>query len=138
MQITLNNASGSNLHTPAFLKVAQHFAKKLSYNVTITFDNRIVDYGSYIFNRKTKEHIIKLSLGLKLDKYGFISTLLHEVRHALQYEKHGQKYLNLVADDAQSKASANYYSPSEIDARTYESKNLTKAINIYDKHNDKC
>jgi hypothetical protein len=88
-------------------------------------------------------HVIRLS-PLKnscpdknAEKYQYVTTTLHELKHAQQVEREGTAYWNKsykMAKGIETEAFAEFFGPCELEARIYENENLTKAVELYDKY----
>ena len=121
---------------------------KTRRNVSISFDLRIKDYGSYTYDSKTMTHKILISPTLnqicpvtdemyskQYSERKLISTLLHEIRHAQQREKYGLVYFKssefAINENMPNAASAIYNAPREKDARRYEKRKIKKALKLY-------
>lgn len=142
MDVDIRHLNKTCLDELAYIKLVKKYASKLKYNVLISFDSRIKDYGNYIFDSRKKIHVITISpkicgfVGeLKLDdeaaRYYFISTTLHEICHARQRETLGKKEFQDLNDDILDGEASIFYSRCEIEARTYENGNLLKAMEFY-------
>jgi len=146
MEIYIRHLYKTCLQESAYIKLIKKYASKLEYDILIVFDLRIKDYGNYIFDSKKKLHSIKISPnkcgftdeGVKLDdgaeKYHLISTTIHEIYHALQYEELGREFWNKkygCATEITHPDTADFFSKCEIDARAYENKNLLQAVEYY-------
>ena len=123
---------------------------KSKNSILISFDNRISDLGSYHFDAINKVHIILISpiinwispdLEIYSEQYAkrkFVSTLLHELRHAFQRETMGMSKFRSekFSIDPTKKTIEDkiYFSPCEKDARDFEKKNIQRALKIYHKH----
>lgn len=136
------------LDEDSYLRVIKRYTSRLKYNIEILFTNKISDFGLYTFDSKIQTHKIKISIKkcsefeksfLKFDtdteKYYVISTTLHEIKHAIQYEKLGltgftEKEFSSAANVKNSFASS-YFSSCEIEAKEYEFKHLIKAVACY-------
>lgn len=147
MEIKIKNLYRTCLDERAFEKLIKRYCKKFKYDILIVFDLRIRDYGNYNFDATKSRHIVKISPnscgfsddGVKLDfgaeKYLLIATLLHELRHASQYEKMGRnKFWNEkfgCTNEIQHPSSNEYFSLCEVDARAFENKHILSAVKYY-------
>lgn len=148
MEITFRHLYRTCLDESAYIKLIKKYSAKLEYPVLIVFDLRIKDYGNYIFDSNKKIHCIKISPnecgftseGVKLDeaaeKYHLISTTIHELYHAQQYEALGREFWNKkfsCASEIEHASTADFFSKCEIDARTHENKHLLAAVEYYNR-----
>lgn len=148
MEVEIKHLYRTCLDEKASIKLVKKYCKKFKNDITIIFDLRIKDYGSYNFDSEKKSHIIKISPknccftpeGAKLDfgaeKYLLISTLLHELHHANQYEKMGYKFWNskfTCASEIENTASTEYFSQCEVEAREFENKHIIAAVAYYNR-----
>lgn len=126
----------------AYLKLVRRF-KKINHKLIIVFDERIKCYGQHMFDSKKRIHTIRISPKVNsnpdkgTEKYHFLSTTLHELRHAQQKEIKGQEFWSKKyreAADIENPAYAEYFSECELDARAYEAQNTAKAIELYSKY----
>ena len=146
MEIKINHICRTNLNEEAFLKLIKKYTKKIKYDILISFDLRIKDYGSYIFDTEKKRHYIAISPiqccytkdKVKLDegaeKYNLISTFLHESCHAFQYEDMGYKFWNQkysCAAEIENASATEYFSECEVSARLFENEQILKAVKYY-------
>jgi hypothetical protein len=146
MEIKVNHIDRTCLNKEAFLKLIKKYTKNLKYDVLISFDLRIKDYGSYIFDTAHARHLIRISpiecsfakdkvkLEEAAEKYNLISTFLHEKHHAFQYETMGyqfwsKKYSCTV--EIESPSATEYFSECEVSAREFENKHVIKAVKYY-------
>lgn len=146
MSIVFRHLDRVPLDEVATLKVVKKFGK-LKKPVVISFDNRIKLCGlwQYKADKHNSYHLIKISpienmcnnetgalLSDKVQVYELISTILHELRHGQQWEN------NFSWNGRNHKVKGTFYqewwSESEIDARTFEHANIAQAIEYYDKN----
>lgn len=131
-----------------FIKIVEKF-NLLKKDVCISFDNRLNCYGNYLWNNKKQIHHIKISpcccsnilkndKKIELDKmskiYNYISTTLHELKHAEQREHMGDNFFNTSFNHAskiKNSSLAEWYSRCEIEARTYENNCIHSAVEMY-------
>jgi hypothetical protein len=147
MNIEIKYADRTSLNENALVKTIKKFCK-LKRDVYIIFDNRLkLDCGNYQYDEEYKLHTIKLSVkngrflkGKQLDeeaeKYNFLITLLHEIRHAQQYEEFKNKFWSdkLCANQQiQEPTLSVEYSKFELDAKAYENANINKVVEFYNK-----
>ena len=139
----------------AYAKTILHYTKilELKFKVLIVFDNRIKTSGLHTFDIKKNHHTIRISpekaqlekpdifndlvirVGKNEEKWNIISTTLHELRHAAQYEESSDKYyydadFNAVSE-LNNPSVSDWYSRAEIEARVYESLHIHHAIKLY-------
>lgn len=139
MKVQVRYTERTCLEPLAFLKLARKFCYGLKYKTIISFDGRIKNYGHYIFDSKRKTHIIRISPNRKeketsIHKHIFISTLIHELRHAHQKEKKGVEFWTkkyICSPEIKLTDFSTFFSLREIDARIFENKNILQAIKIY-------
>ena len=146
MEIIIKNLYRTCLEEKAFVKLVKKYSKKFKYSIVISFDLRIRDYGNYNFDSTKNCHLIKISPqncsfandGEKLDfgaeKHLLITTFLHELRHAWQYEKMGWKFWNKkfgCASEIEHPSSTEYFSKCEVDARQFENRHILNAVEYY-------
>jgi hypothetical protein len=147
MTVKITHIDRTSLNSEAFYKTANKYIKLLNlyYNVIIIFDNRLSQIaGDHDFDIKNKRHVIKISPrpneypNQSALKYSFLSTMLHELRHARQYERDRKCYDRnpyLLPELLLDKELAELYSQCETEARAFENKHLHSAIKYY---NDMC
>lgn len=151
MTVTLRYLDRTSLQEEAYLKLIKKYGSKIKKDIVITFDNRLVYFGNYNYDKKNNRHIVKIStkkccknsMGFDLEenaaKYHLISTTIHELYHAQKQEEMGQKkfwgdhYGRCVEIDDPDVA--DYYSQCEVETRVYENKNVLGAVEYY---NDCC
>ena len=146
MNVKLKYLDRTCLQEDAFIKLVRKYGSKLTHDVLIIFDLRIKDFGLYMFDGKKKIHTIQISPtrcnlsfeGTKLDpaatKYHLISTAIHELFHAQQYENMrgsfwSKKYR--CADEISNAGVAEFFSVCEVEARTHENQNILQAVEYY-------
>lgn len=128
------------LNKEAYIKLVKKYAKT-QLDIHICFDKRLtVSYGLYDFDSKRQRHRIQISLSqLKFHDvegtiYSMICATLHELCHANQKEElgrsFGKKQYN-CAEDIKSNNLSEFFSELEIDARTFENKNVLEAVEYY-------
>lgn len=144
MNIRIRHLDRTCLDELAYRKLIERYSLQLQYDILIVFDMRIKNYyGDYEFNSDKKIHNIAISLNrckyedeVRVDeggeKYNLISTTIHELYHAKQYEKLGSKLFCKPCKDIKNKELASLYSDCEIEARVFENKNLLEAVQYYD------
>lgn len=156
MDIEIRYIHRTCLEKKAYNALLQKYTKGLKYNLQIVFDNRIVSMGHHYFDNKKKIHIIRISpkknkystrdsLGIDIyklspatEKYNLIGVTLHEIKHAKQFEEMGSKFHSknfTLTKEIRDPEYSNWYSRCELEARTFESKNLLAAIEYY---NNSC
>jgi hypothetical protein len=146
MKVTIKNSDRTSLNKGILLKLIKKYCQSVKQDIVVSFDHRIKTFGYYVYDTKKKKHIIKISVhgctysdrGTKLDKeaekYATISTLLHELKHAIQKEECGKSFWNKdysSALDVINPEAADFYSVCEIEARIYENKNILQAVEFY-------
>ena len=144
MNVIVKNIDKTSLGEKALVKVVKKFFK-LKKDIFISFDSRLTGaMGSHIYCKEKKRHIIKISiLNTKMDndkilsdtaeKYNILTVLLHELKHAEQFEKFNKKYwTNDINKDIKEKELAIEYSKLESEARAYENSHILKAVEFYD------
>lgn len=111
--------------------------------------------GQYYFDTKKRTHTIRISpkknktvlensvvqnvfkvktVDSEAEKYQLISTVLHEIKHALQKEERGIDFWNAkysCASDIKNNSLKDFYSECEIEARTFEHTNMLNAVETY-------
>ena len=128
-------------------RVIKKYICKTKNDVFVIFDKRCSIFGSYAFNIKKQVHEIRLGVNKnkKLlskkdlppsdEKYVFISTLLHEIKHLNQREEMGKDFWNKdfgLNKNIKNMELAERYSKCESEAREFEEKNVLKAVEFYD------
>lgn len=138
MMVKINNIDRTCLDESAYKKVIWKYSTNLMHDVLIVFDGRLKDQGSWFF--KKKKHIIRIcpSFADKSDKVGsyyhLISTTLHELRHAQQYEEQKKTFWNKkfsLTEGVKDPTDSRFFSKCEIDARIYENQNIVNAVAYY-------
>jgi len=127
------------LNKDAFLKVMQKYARslKLKQNVVITFDKRLVHiYGDHDYDYDKDCHLIRLAIDHhreeEVSKWRWISTGLHELKHAQQQERYSDYAMRNRTKSIKEKESSNWFSRNEAEARSYEDKHLHNAVDLYE------
>jgi hypothetical protein len=101
-------------------------------------------FGQYKFNDEKKIHIIRISprrhkyktySDENAQKFQFISTTLHELRHASQKEELGTTMFWSrsygYSKQIDNPNFSEFYSKCEVDARIYENKHVLPAVEAY-------
>lgn len=143
------------LERDAYIKTVQKYANDLKYDVSIVFDKRLVNYGTHMFIPRKKIHIIRLSpkknktakkshltvetvrIGCVGEKFNLIASTIHELKHAQQSEKLGEKFWDEnwgYVSEIKNPEISEWYSECEIEARIYENKNIRSAVKLYDSY----
>ena len=145
--ITIRHIDRTALLEEPFVKLVKKYSHQLEHDILIVFDKRISCLGMHTYNHKKQLHTIRISpiynlldpaKNIKFD-YGaelhnVISTLLHELKHAHQRESLKKSALSVdycVANDILNPEMAEYYSTCELEAREYECKNISKAVEYF-------
>jgi hypothetical protein len=101
------------------------------------------DFGQYKFHEEKKVHIIRISPSRhkyrtysdeNAQKFQFISTTLHELRHASQKEDLGAEFWSKsysYSKQIDNPDFSEFYSKCEVDARIYENKHVLPAVEAY-------
>ena len=150
-KVVIKNISKTCLkEQPLLAVIKKHF--KSNKKLEVIFNNKNKDcYGVFETNALKKVHRITISIILhqfegcdirkpidkEYQKYCYISTVLHELRHLQCEEKMGQKYNNKKYSEnikLNNSHARYYFSPREIEARIYEHKHILSAIKIYDEN----
>jgi len=146
MNLTIRHISRTSLNEEAYRKLLKKYFSKLKNDTILSFDLRIKDFGYYIYDLSNEIHHIKLSPilnsyndnGIKLDegaeKYNLISSTLHEFFHATQKEELGKDFFSKkfgCAKDIENPDAADFYSTCEVEARSFENKNILEAVSFY-------
>jgi hypothetical protein len=147
MNITLRHFERTSLNEQAFLKLVKKYAHNLMHDVVISFDNRISTYyGEHSYDSDKKIHFIKISpkkctkfekkiIDAHGQKYNFLSTVIHELKHASQQDQLGREFWSRqysCAKGVKNLAAAEFYSEKEIEARIFENENVVAAVEYYD------
>jgi len=146
MQVEVRYIERVSLYEEPFIRVVQEYTKKLKHNFVVVFDLRLKNFGTHMWDADKKIHIIRLSpvlckfkknvrLGPIAEKYRIIGSLLHEIRHAQQYEELGDKFWNKKYVKVKAITNpdvSDWYSECERDARIYEDLHIKDAIILYD------
>jgi len=141
MKIEIRNIP-TCLDEAAYLRLVRRF-KKIKQRLVIVFDKRLKCYGQCEYNSKKRIHTIRISPKVNsnadkvTEKYHYLSTTLHELRHAQQKEAKGSEFWSKKyrqAADIKNEAYAEFFSECELDARAYEAQNTAKAIELYNKY----
>jgi len=145
MEIKIKNIDRTFLDKDSFLRLIRKYSK-LTKDLDLSFDARLTSVlGNYRYDDDKKRHIIKLSLinckysnkaelSKAGEKYNFISTLLHELKHAQQKEEMRQNFWkdkNCKNAEIQEESLSTEYSTVEIQARIHENKNILEAVEYY-------
>ncbi len=126
--------------------VSKHY--RSDKNLEIVFDRRIKDsYGWFAYDADRKLNLIRVSpilhqyqdcdvrkpISAEAQKYKYISTILHELRHTQQLDELGSYYYSkeYCRNKLAEAHHAYYYTEREVDARTYELKHVLSAVEIY-------
>jgi hypothetical protein len=141
MTVLIKHLDLTSLDPTAFTKTVNKYVKLLGLqiDIVISFDRRLKKInGNHIVNKK---HIIRMSvcpdgrMEPSALKFGFLTTILHELKHAQQYEEDKQKYNNkkfYSSEQVIDKVLAEWYSQCETEARAFENKHLQSAVAYYD------
>lgn len=141
MKIEIKNIPAC-LNEVAYLRLVRRF-KKIKQKLIIVFDNRIKGYGQYTYNSKKRIHTIRISPKINSDtdkvteRYHYLSTTLHELKHSQQKEIKGSIFWSTKyrrAADIKNEVSADFFSECELDARAYEAQNTARAVSLYNKY----
>ena len=148
MKVEYRHLDRTCLDEIALSKLLKRYTKNFKYDILFVFDLRIKDYGNYIFDISNNRHWIKISpnqcgftdAGIKLEpeaeKYNLLATILHEVRHAQQYEKMGYKFWNSkfsCTAEIKNPDSSEYFSEIEVAAREFENKHILNSVEYYNR-----
>lgn len=151
MSVRIRGIEKTCLSEPALLAVISKYYKS-EKKLEIVFDRRIKDsYGWFVYDSDRKLNLIRISpalhqyhdcdvrkpISVEAQKYKYISTILHELRHVQQLEELGRHYYSKEYcrnSDLPDSHQAYYYTESEVDARAYELQNILAAVEIYNSH----
>lgn len=138
--IVIRNIQRTNLREYSLAKLVKKFSKS-EKDISITFDARISDFGSYIYNGEKQRHEIKISSKTfqfndpSSKTYELIGTILHELKHVQQQEDLGTRSFFsekfALNKCIKNEAAATYYSLCEVEARLFEEKNVLSAVEYY-------
>jgi hypothetical protein len=141
--ITVRHINKTPLQKDAYIKTIEKFAN-LRYDMIISFDRRISDFGLYHWDSKKNIHKIQINpdkckskgKDTEAEKYELIGTTLHELCHANQLEYLGSKIFHSDQFSKTHKISnedvSEWYSEAEIKARIFEDQNIIQAVLFYD------
>lgn len=102
-------------------------------------------FGQYKFDFEKKQHIIRISpkknkhktySDENAQKFQFISTTLHELKHAMQKEEFGAGFWSKAYSSSKQINEpdfSEFYSKCEVDARVFENENVLSAVETYNK-----
>jgi hypothetical protein len=148
MKVKIRHIEKTCLIEEAYVKLIKKYIDT-DKDVTILFDGRMKDYGEYFYNQDKRRHEIKIGLKknkvsaynqdriLKEDdqRYTFIETTLHELKHLMQHEESGRSFYNNdfgTNRDIKDNVLAIEYSQCELEAKEFEKKNILTAVDFYD------
>ena len=147
-KIKIKNIESTCLKADALKEVIVKFYSS-EKDLEIVFDKRIKDsYGWYFYDEARHVNLIRVSpllhqfhdcdvrkpITAETQKYTYISTILHELRHAQQRDEWGKSFYskeycrnkNLIDSYA-----AYHFTEIEIDACIYELQHVLEAVKIY-------
>jgi hypothetical protein len=150
--ITIRHIERTCLDCDAFEKLIESYSG-LEHDILVVFDKRISCLGMHTYDYEKKLHTIRISpvqnkfnpdsdgdpikLDVEAEKHNLISTMLHELTHAHQREALKQsffKYDYRRSQTIRNPEMAEFYSPVELEARTYETENILEAVEKYDSY----
>jgi hypothetical protein len=144
MDVSLKNIEKTPLDVQAYEKLIKKYCR-CSKDVHVIFDKRLKStFGNYFFNEEKDCHEIRISIFANrfLEEtamiYAYVSTTLHELRHAEQKEELGNNFDNKkysCTEEIKSPRLTEFFSKIEVDARIYENKNILEAVKFY---NNSC
>ncbi len=143
--IEIRNIHHTALQLCPLKKLVEKYARslKLRRDVVVVFDRRLtgVTGGLHRLNYKKDRHVIQIYPECEGQtdegalKYGLVTYILHELKHAQQEEVHGYSYHNSNAfsrvTEIHDKEQSEHYSRCETEARMYECKHIHNAVDFY-------
>lgn len=141
MAITILGIEKSCLDYDLYFRMIKKYTSSLENDIRISFDKRLKEnFGLYHFDYELKKHIIQIGIrhynnDLEAQKYHYVATTLHEIKHALQQEKLGysfeSKKYSTNKKIKKDQSISEFYSIIEVEARIFEEQNLNAAIKYY-------
>jgi len=146
MHVNIKYIERTCLKEKPFIKLIKKYAKTKS-NILVVFDKRYKNYGGFSWNPKKKINEIRLGikankysnentkLSCNSEKYNFISTILHEIKHMNQREELGKKFWDknyYTNKDLKNAHLSVEFSKCELEAKEFEAKNVLQSVKYYD------
>ncbi len=141
--MTFRHAERTTLNTDALLRIIKTYTNLL-LPVVVSFDRQINDHGTHVALERPngqEYHYIRISVRMtehlddRSQAFDLISTLLHELQHADQWERLGPEAYedpSFACAGTPNARTDDFYSSREIQARTFENANLAGAMQCYE------